>query len=269
MKFAFMSFSTPGMSLTEMLETARRYGYDGIEPRMDAGHAHGIEVGASPEKVAEARRQAADAGIALACLATSLTYADPAKVGEMVQGTHERIDLAAALGIPALRVFGGQIPKGVSREQAIAGSADALRSVAGHASEKGVTLCLETHDDWCTPAHVAALMLRVDRPSIRVNWDIMHPVRRGNATIDESFETLRAWVSHVHVHDGTTGEKLEMVPIGQGEIDHRRALDLLMKAGYAGHISGEWINWEPWEVHLPRELATLRQYERELKGAKG
>ena len=29
--------------------------------------------------------------------------------------------------------------------------------------------------------------------------------------------------------------------------------------------SGEWIGWEPYEVHLPRELAMLKKYESELR----
>ena len=31
-----------------------------------------------------------------------------------------------------------------------------------------------------------------------------------------------------------------------------------------GYLSGEWIGWEPYAVHLPRELAAMRAYEREL-----
>jgi sugar phosphate isomerase/epimerase len=54
------------------------------------------------------------------------------------------------------------------------------------------------------------------------------------------------------------------LPIGQGAYDHRRVLELLQAEGYDGYLSGEWINWEPYEVHLPRELATLKQYEAEI-----
>ena len=38
----------------------------------------------------------------------------------------------------------------------------------------------------------------------------------------------------------------------------------MMEIDYPGFISGEWINWEPYEQHLPRELATLKGYEKEL-----
>ena len=263
MKYSFMSFSTPELSFTEMLDVARRYGYEGLEPRIDGKHAHGIEVGTTSEQRAAVKQQAAEAGVAIACLATSLKFADPAKAEAALTATHERIDLAADVGAPAVRVFGGAIPEGVTRPQAIALLAQSLGDVADHAGERGVTLCLETHDDWCDPRHVAEVMRRVGRPSVGVNWDILHPVRHGLATLDESFETLKGWIRHLHIHDGT-GKGIEMTPIGTGIIDHRRLLKLLRSIDFDGYLSGEWINWEPWETHLPRELATLRRYEGEL-----
>ena len=262
MKYAFMTFSTPELTLAEVLATAREYGYDGIEPRLDAQHRHGIEVATSAAERAAIRQQVAESGIALACLATSLSYADPAKTEAMLAGTHERIDLAGDLGVPVIRVFGGGIPAGVSRETAIDLLITSLRSVADHAARRGVTVAMETHDDWCDPQHVAAVMRSVNHPSIAVNWDIMHPVRTGFATIEASFAALRPWIRHLHLHDGV-GTAVKMVPIGTGEIDHRRAVELLLAINFTGYLSGEWINWEDYRIHLPRELATLKRYEKE------
>jgi len=264
MKYAFMTFSTPELTLAEVLATARAYGYDGIEPRLDAGHRHGIEVAAGAAERAAIRRQVAESGIALACLATSLTYADPATTAAMLQGTHERIDLAGDLGVPVIRVFGGGLPAGVNREAAIGLLITSLRSVADHAAQRGVTVAMETHDDWCDPQQVAAVMRGVNHSAVAVNWDIMHPVRTGLATIEASFAALRPWIRHLHLHDGV-GAGIAMVPIGTGIIDHRRAVELLLAMNYTGFLSGEWINWEDYRIHLPRELATLKGYEKERR----
>lgn len=265
MKYSFMTFSTPALGLAEALRVARDYGYDGIEPRLDAKHAHGIEVAASAAERRAAKELAARSGIALACLATSIKYADPADEADMLRQTRERIDLAADVGAPAIRVFGGKLPAGMERERAMAHVAKCLAAVAAQAEVRGVAVCLETHDDWCDPAHVAAVLAAVDRPSIACNWDVMHPVRMGLATVEESFTALRPWIRHTHLHDGVGGRTtLKMVPIGTGDIDHRAFLKALNSMGYAGFLSGEWINWEPYETHLPRELATLKRYEQHL-----
>jgi sugar phosphate isomerase/epimerase len=112
-------------------------------------------------------------------------------------------------------------------------------------------------------------MAAVDHPYIAVNWDIMHPVRTGLATIDEAYKMLAPWIQYVHIHDGTADlSQLTFKAIGEGDIDHKRALQLLLENGYAGCLSGEWINWEAYEIHLPRELATMKRFEVELLRAK-
>lgn len=265
MKYSFMTFSCPQLTLDEVLALAKRIGYDGVEPRLVSGHKHNIEVDIDAAARREIKSKFADSGITACCVATSCRYADPANTRQMVDETLRCIDLAADVGSPRIRVFGGQIGKGIEREDAIKIVADALRSMADHAGNRGVTVCMETHDDWCDPKNVAAVMKQVDHPAIAVNWDIMHPVRTGFATIDESFQALKPWIRHLHIHDASK-ETGDLMPIGEGFIDHRRAIELLPEINYDGHLSGEWINWsDPYEVHLPRELATLKRYEQETK----
>lgn len=263
MKYAFMTFSTTELSLAQNLEVARKYGYDGIELRIDANHRHGVEVATRPEGRAAVRKQFADAGIAAACVATSLKYADPTQTTGMLEETHARIDLTADVGAPIMRVFGGKIPNGVTRDQACDLVASCLREVSQHAKDRGVTLAFETHDDWTDPRDVAEVLGRVDHPHIACNWDILHPVRTGKASLEESFAILKPWIRHLHIHDGS-GDGIQMRPIGTGIIDHRIVLKCLKSIDFGGYLSGEWIKWEPYETHLPRELATLRKYEAEL-----
>lgn len=267
MKIAFMTFSTPQLTLGETLATAARLGYDGIEPRVGAGHRHGLEYDAPTALRAEAVRRAADAGVAYACVATSCQFADPATAAGHLEDGRRAISLAADLGAPCIRVFGGPLAEGAARPDAIGFLAASLTALAEEARAAGVTVCMETHDDWCDPRHVAEVMRQAGQPAIAVNWDVMHPVRTGMAGVDESFEILRPWIRHLHVHDGAAAEPLRMVPMGTGMIDTRRAVERLAAIGYEGYLSGEWIDWEPWEVHLPRELAVLRRYVQEAGAA--
>ncbi len=263
-KYSFMSFSCPELTLDELIRVAARFGYDGIEPRLDAEHKHGVEVGIGAARRVEIRDKIGEGRIPLCCLATSCRFADPADAPAQVESALQRIDLAGDLGVPRIRVFGGKFPEDSSREDAIGQVTDSLLALSDRAEERKVIVCMETHDAWCNPKDVAQVMARVDHPNIGVNWDIMHPVRNGHATIQESFQMLAPWIRHVHFHDGEDEEGgLKLMPIGQGAIDHRAAVHLLKKAKYDGYLSGEWINWESWERHLPREIATMRAYEAE------
>lgn len=260
MRFSFMSFSTPDLDFAQTLAAAKRFGYDGFEPRLESGHAHGIETGISAAQTAEIKRMAEDSGVAVCCLATGCKFADPAVSADMREKAMRTVELASALGAPAIRVFGGGIPDGFTRERSFELIVESLLTLADPAKAAGVTVCMETHDAWCDPFAVADIMNAVNKTSVAVNWDIMHPVLRAGYTVTAAFDILRPWVRHAHVHDGRMNAgKLTLLPVGEGDIDHAAALRLLKGDGYDGFVSGEWIQWEPWQTHLPRELKNLKR----------
>ncbi|MGN6757605.1 MAG: sugar phosphate isomerase/epimerase family protein [Thermomicrobiales bacterium] len=270
MKYAFGSFSLPSGSLADLLALAQRSSYDGIEPRIGAGHGHGVELTTSAAQRRAIREQVAASGVALCCLSAPCRYSNPATTAQQTEETLATIDLAADVGAPLVRFFAGVIPLDVCRELATELVVTALRAVADHAAARGVGVCVETHDDWSDPPYLAGVMRAVNHSAIGIVWDVMHPVRQGGRTMDEAFEMLQPWIRHVHMHDGSASpDRREFVPIGTGDLDHRRVVALLAANAYPGFVSGEWLadwmpGWPPAEVYLPQELATMRGYEYEV-----
>ncbi len=255
-----MSFSTPELNFEQTLEIAKQYGFQGIEPRMSSGHKHGIELEASKQDIKDFRLKSEASGIAICCLATSCMFSDPETAAGNVETAKRTVELANETGAPVIRVFGGGIPDGCPREKSFELIVESLGKLAD-IGQSNVTVCMETHDSWCDAKMVADIMKAVDKPSIAVNWDIMHPALRAGYSMQDAYDALKQWIKHVHVHDGRiTGGKLTLLPVGEGDVDHKNALALLKESGYAGYISGEWINWEPYDVHLPRELKTMKTY---------
>lgn len=118
-KYSFMSFSCPELSFEEMLSLAKKIGYDAIEPRIGAGHKHGIELDTTASKRNEIKQMTIDTGIPLCCIATSCRFADPNTAKQQVDEIIRCINLAADVGSHRVRVFGGDFPKSISREEAI------------------------------------------------------------------------------------------------------------------------------------------------------
>jgi sugar phosphate isomerase/epimerase len=254
MKYAFTSFSCPQLGLDEILALAARLGYDGVE----------LTAGASAR--GEIRKQSERSGVTICCLGSPCKYSRREDAPAQVEETLRYIDLAADLGVPLVRVFGGRIPSDVSREDAADSIVASLRAVADHAARCGITIVQETHDDWCAPTILAELMRQVDHQAVGLLWDYMHTARHAGASIDAAFSALRPWIRHVHFHDSTLRrDRLEFRPMGAGALDTRRVVELLLVAGYEGYLSGEWLDWEPYDLHLPRELAAVKRYERELR----
>lgn len=281
MKIGFMTWSTPKLTLEENLKFAQEIGVDGIEARTSGyvlpdvgehkGQGHGIEVYLDQTGRKEKRTKIEDSGIELCCIATSIRYANPETNADETDHTRKTIELAHDMGCTRIRVFGGNLPEGVTREQATDLLVTSLSSVADQAKDAGVYVCLETHDAWSDPRFVAPVLQQVDHPAIKANWDFAHPRRAAGMSVEESFEIVKPWIWHSHVHDMIyeDGKPAGRTWIGEGEIDHCRAMELMMTLGYPVYMSGEWINRDPdYRTHLPREMNTLKSYREKLLAAK-
>lgn len=237
MKLSFMTFACPKWSAEEAIAGAKRHGYDGIEWRMDGGHAHGVELSLSDAGRAELRQKLADSGIASACLATSLKFVNAQSVAE----TPARLDLAAQIGAPGLRVFCGPLPEGVTLDDAISRVSENLSQVAELAKERSVGLWLETHDSMNRAAPVAAVLSRVAHPSVAANWDNMHPFFNGE-TFAETRTFLHGRIAHTHFHDAHSADPSTIVPFGDGGLPCAEMLAFLKSENFDGYLSGEWFN---------------------------
>src|SRR5690606_38922658 len=59
--------------------------------------------------------------------------------------TRTWIDHAAALDAPVIRIFAGNAPRGVSREEAMRLTVEGIEQSLAHAADRGVALALENH----------------------------------------------------------------------------------------------------------------------------
>ncbi|MGQ9733126.1 MAG: sugar phosphate isomerase/epimerase family protein, partial [Candidatus Zipacnadales bacterium] len=247
MKLSFMTWVCPNWNIAQIIAGAIRYGYDGVEPRVECKQAHGIELDTTKKQRQEIKAQFADCGIEISCLATSRTYAlaEAREREASVALTKRYIDLAADVGAPCLRVFGGQFGDTLAREEAHKIVAECLHECAEYAALHQVTVCLETHDAFSRAEHAAVTVKLADHPYVGICWDIMHPFRAGN-TFEEAFEQLKPFVRHCHVHDGKLPEgpsgPVSLAKMGEGDIPHEVPIKLLASSGFQGHLSGEWIN---------------------------
>src|SRR5947209_7616727 len=91
---------------TALLRALQEAGFAGVEWRLDQGQPHGIEVSLDAAGRRRAAEQCREAGIAIAGLASGNRYhvTDPAELRREIEATRARIDLAADLGAPQLRV---------------------------------------------------------------------------------------------------------------------------------------------------------------------
>ncbi|MEN6344507.1 MAG: sugar phosphate isomerase/epimerase family protein [Armatimonadia bacterium] len=266
MQISFMTWACPDWTLTEVLTGAIKYGYDSVEPRVEAKQKHGIDLDTTKKVRKEIKASFADTGVRCCCLATSRTFSmeDPEKRRESVELTKRYVDLARDIDCPNLRVFGGPTPKDADFAEVKKYVTEAFRECCEHAAKSGVSLCFETHDSYCHSADALEVVRGADHPQAAICWDVMHPFRVGES-FEETFANVKDYVRHCHVHDGVKPADggaggWEMALMGEGDIPHQEPFKLLAGIGYTGALSGEWINFLPPDEVLPHDARVMREY---------
>ena len=245
-KLGTMTSVSPDWTMDEVIAGMKRHGYQGLEPRVEWKHKAGIEADLSQSQRQEIRDRFAAEGLDICCIATSVRMAepDPKKRQKQIKDLHTYIDLAGDLGCPMVRTFGGSRARNMELLGVVAYVAEGYRAVLTHGEERGVTVLMETHDDWSCSNRVRAVVEGVDHPRLRALWDIMHPARLLERP-EETFEIISRYTAHVHVHDGAYSEdegRISVCALGEGAIDHRTPIRMLQEAGFDGYVSVEVIH---------------------------
>ena len=265
-KLATMTSVCPDWDLSQIIDGMKRHGYAGLEPRVGWGHAAGLELDMPASERDAVRGRFEKEGLAICCVATGARFATP-DAGELenyLQEARAGIDLAADLGAPVIRTFGGARGGG-ELYGIVHRTAEAYKRVVDYAAEKGVTVMMETHDEWCVSTQVRAVVEQVDHPNLRVLWDLMH-TQRFMERPEETMRNIGHLAVHLHAHDGlyeTPEARITTVGMGDGTIDHATPLQLLNGAGFDGYFSVEVIH-KPGSEHDAEGV--LKQYAEGFRG---
>ncbi len=268
---SFTTLGCPGWTLREIVENAAKMGYDGIDFR---GLLDALDITTCPEftsDLAATKRLLADHGIAVSGIATSARFAvvDADELEGNFEEARRNMALAAELGAPVLRVYGGKVPEGHTVETILPTLVKNLRAIGDEAEGFGITLALETHDDWTDSAVFARLMREVDHPRVRVLWDLHHPYRTNGEPAEFTYENLAPYTVSTHVKDSkpTADGGHQYVLLGEGDVPLKAMLDLLVAGGYDGYAILEWEKrWIPAlaepEIAFPQYIEKMREWLR-------
>lgn len=264
MRICFSTISCPDYSLVEVARAVDDYGYDAVELYALAGKR--LTAERLTDELPAIKR---DLGrVPIACINSWATLSDPAAAARAEQ--EERIvrtmELAAELGCPLVKSFGGELPSGWAEPAVFDYMAGSIGRVVARGRELGVALVVETHDGFCSARRLAELLRRVDDDFFGALWDVHHPYRVGES-VPETDALIGARVRHAHVKDAVRdGAGWRFTLPGDGELPVEQMLSRLRARSYDGFVSVDWEKMrhpeiEGPEVALPRFASVLRSYE--------
>jgi 3-oxoisoapionate decarboxylase len=214
-----------------------------------------------PRALPAVRRWAADAGASLLCVAgrNDFATADPAARHEHLRNAHWFIDAAAELGAPFVRLLSGGHRDDTPDDATFSRLHAAFNEVGAHAEQAGVAVVIENHGGpTATGQRVARLMAGIESPAVGLNYDPANFLNQGTDPL-MALRWTRQWVRYSHWKDvrwGCGGPAF--CAFGDGEIQWRPIVDLLLGTGYRGWFGIEYEEPRDVRAGTERSLASLR-----------
>ncbi|WP_150308183.1 sugar phosphate isomerase/epimerase family protein [Planctomonas psychrotolerans] len=246
----FSTLACPDYDLDGIISLATRSGYTGIELRFVRGEVDLPTLEEfSPARLAETRARFTDAGLSVVCVDTSVRQSSLDESAREAERANARanVRIAAGLGAPFIRVFGGPIAPEDDRERVLDAIAAGLGAVAEESAAEGVTTLLESHDDFSTSESILDLFARGAGDALQVLWDTLHTYRHGESP-DYTWSKLGDRIRHVHMKDSNAAnaDGFDFALAGEGTVPLLDILGVLQRNGYAGFVHFEWEKaWHP------------------------
>ncbi len=267
MKLSFTTLGCPDWTLEQIAANAKAHGYDGVELRTQTDGNH-CSPDATPEQAKRIARIFAAQGVAIMSIMGYCTFAhrDPAEVDRNQALMRKLFALAEATGAPHVRSFAGRLPEGATHAQMLETVAGAFKPLAAEAAKRGVSIALETHDDWCGSDLLLELTRLVDsKRGFGLVFDICNCIVAGHDW-RKTYRRLKAHIRYCHVKDAwrSADGVWHYAPMGAGDLPWREVVKTLKKDRYRGFLSFEWEKkWHP-ELEPPERV--FPQYTHKMRG---
>lgn len=269
MKLAFSTLGCPNWSLEQIAAFAGKNGFEGVELRTndDGNHFSPAASVAEARKVAELFKSKGTRVFALMAY-TRFGTTDPKELAANRDKLLHVLDLAKAMGAEYIRTFVGKIAEGKSREAALAQAAEYLAPCARKARDVGVSLGIETHDDWCDAANIKALQKLVGG-GLACVWDFANAVEATGQSAADQFRNLKGTILYCHVKDSVkeADGKSRYVPVGTGRMPVREVVEILRKEKLDLFLSFE--HEKKWHPELPEPEVAFPAYAKFMRGLEG
>lgn len=267
MKLSVTTLGWPKSTLDQVLsDVSKAGGFAGIDFR---GLGDAMDITVMPEFTTGLDKTMARiraAGLEVSGLSTSVRLINNDKGQRSAHEVESYCKLADRMGVPVVRIFGGQPRQGQSRQAWMAEAVENLKRDVDRSDKCKAILCLETHDAWCHTDDCVELLDKVNSPRAMALWDIMITSCSGGEPVAKSAATLGRRIRYTHLKDGKVeGDNKHVLTLpGQGSVDLLGAVRELKKLGYDGWLTFEWE--KRWHEELPEASVALPLYRDMFKG---
>lgn len=264
MKISFSTLGCPDWAWEDMLSTAKDLGFNGIEIRGIGNELYAPKAKQfSSDNIDSAKSKLQKLELEIPCLTSGSYLFDKANIDAHMQEASDYIDLASKLKTPYVRVLGDAHPQ--PGEVDVAFVTESLKKLADKAKEKDVILLVETNGVFADSKLMKKVIEEIASNNVQVLWDIHHPYRFFNESVEQTFENLKNYIGFVHVKDSVLANGvIKYKMMGHGDMPIKNVISLLKDNGYTGYISLEWV--KRWNLELEEPGIVFAHFAGYMKG---
>ena len=275
MRFAFSTISCPKWDFETIASRAREYGYEGVEIRGFLNESILTAANVFLTDPAKVRRTFDAAGVAIACLASSIAMSSDKRANaRSLADLRAYIDTAARLGCKVVKIFDTAVQPGQNRQKVAVALGKWLEAAGDYAASRDVLIVVENALSFRAAKELWLVLETISHPAVAACWDVFNAAQIGESPAI-SVPTLNSRIQYVQVKDAKLGPLGAIYcKLGEGDVKVKQFLIRLMGIGYGGWVTVEWEKaWlpniaEPEEI-LPDSIGKLKGWTRPADDASG
>jgi len=226
---------------------------------LDLNLHHFLEKNEDPAAVARAAR-AAGQRVPVVSGGWCDFFLTAPRIDETFRSVDRQVEVAKRLGASTLRLFFGRLAADAWSTDALATSSRNISKLADRHPD--ILFVFENHDGASLDPRVCRdVLARVDRPTIRMNFDPVNFARIGIDPAD-ALTIVEPWIGHIHLKGLEGGEFCEF---GVGDVDLTPVLRRLLEGGYPGRFSVEYEGPNDGTLRLYQSVLRARDVLQKLQ----
>ncbi len=219
MEFGLCTIALSEEPITVALDIARECNCDGVEIWGKNGH---LPYNASDREIESVKAMCSQRGLDI------ITYGSYLKLitDEFDNQYKQNIDCAAKLGARMIRIWAGNIPSKLAKDDIVANAVKQLKILADYATDKGITIVIENHDN--SLADNSEMILRliesVGKNNIKSYWQ--PSFREDKEDWYRALENLITVLGGIHAQNYSGGYN-ERKQTFNGDVNYKKIADIL------------------------------------------
>jgi sugar phosphate isomerase/epimerase len=255
-KLSFSTIATPGLSGTDAIKLAKRYGYQGVELRV-SDHLGELKLSSSRQDVKLLKDMYQSEGIeasGLFCY-NKVGNEDPASWNEMADSILANLEIASLLGSQSIRIFGGDPSVSKNYEDFLKRLSETLTTVLDR-DKSGIGIQIQNHVNNLGFNDAIKVIRSVNNTRLGLVFSPEHCILCRESYLDKIDEAM-PFIHKLFISDFIADDSgyRDVMP-GNGEVPHKKVYELLGGKEFRGWVTFKWEKiWHPelegYEIALP------------------